>query len=341
MAPFAIMPFTHLHRETYLRRPTPPHQPEGTEDANSGVAELAQRFLSHKATLPTLAGSLILIPGIVILALLPGNPLATQMWGKAAFWGMAVLAMAVVCGVAYLRDKRTEFRLLTTSDPTQLQEQQTCREQVPDLPSDFADLRERLCRGIGGKDAKEWRSKIDSAVFPGSDLKEVTDRWLRTVFTVPDGPLQRALLTAGGGPVNNKLLQPADIGIPLPGERRAPHITPAWYADQIARASKKTGTPKSRMYLGIAAVPVTIGVLVYLEFVAHAPLTTLALATVFGILFLMSTMMWSIGTNPGEGYAWRAMSHYLVVELHASAPHALQSDCLDTDCPVNPDAAQA
>ena len=318
-----------------MRQTTPANQPGSAGQARTGPI---RRILYHKATLPILAGSLVMVLGILVLAFLPGNQLSTT-WGQGAFWGMGVLAAVVVCGVAYQQDKSRESQLLTSTDSTQLR-QQLYREHLEDLPPDFVDLRERLCQGIGGREARKWHSKIDSAIFPGADLKDVVDRWLRKVFTVADGPLHRALM-AGGSFLQAQPLRPADIGIPLPGERRSPHMTPAWYADQIARAAKKTGTPVWRSYLNIPVALVTVGALIYLEFVANASLLTLAISTIAGVLFMVTTLMWSIGVNPGGGYAWRSMAHYLIVELHVSAPHAPQPDCLDTDCPNNTDTSMA
>ena len=248
-------------------------------------------------------------------------------------WG---ISMAVVLGAAHLLEKRRTARLVAAADSTQIQEHQLYREQMGDLPAGFVDLRERLCRGIGGKDTEEWRAKLNSAVFPGSDLGDVTDRWLRTLFTIPDGPLQRALWVARGGP-KSKRLQSADIGVPLPGERRPAHMTPAWYAGQIARASKKAATPRWRSYVDFMITPVMVGGFIYLHLVAHAPLTVLGAFTILVILVSPALYAWSEGVNPGESYAWHTMSRYLVAEMHAAAPHALQPDCLDTDCPHNPD----
>ena len=316
---------------------TPPSQPEGAKQARAGAV---QHLLNHRATLPMLAAVLVVVAGVLALAFMP-KVMADQ-WRDGVLWGVFVLASVVVCGVAYLQDKRRDSQLMASANPTQLRKQQLYRRQLQDLPPDFTDLRERLCQGIGGGDAEKWRSRIDSAIFPRANLKDVVERWLRNIFTVADGPLQRALLAKGGGPLRkNKLLEPADLGIPLPGERRSPHMTPAWYADQVARAAKKTGTPAWRMYLNFAVILVSAGAVAYLVFIADAPFLTVASASIFGVLFMLASMMWSIGTNPGADFAWRSMARYLVVELHASAPHALQPGCLDTECPNNTDTSMA
>ena len=323
-----------------MNKATPPHQPARKGQTRLGVAGLARHFLNRKAALPVLAGSLIVVPGALLLKFMLGGPLPEQ-WGQGGLMALFAIAAVVVCGVAYFQDKKRESQLVASVDPAELRVQQLHRQQMAGLPAEFVELRDRLCRGIGGGDAKKWRSKIDSALFPGANLKNVVDQWVRGLFTAGDGPLQRALLTAGGGPLQGKLLEPPDIGIPLPGGRRDAHMTPAWYADRVARAAKKTGTPSWRVYVGFLAVPLIVGGVVYLQFVARAPFSALGGFTVFGVLVVLALMMWSVGTNPGEHYAWRSMAHELVAELHASTPHVLQADCLDTSCPNNPDDAAA
>ena len=317
-------------------------QPEGSSLSSPGVPGLGQRILQHRATIPMLAGALLVIPGFVLIVMFsgPDKPINSAGLLAGGFLAMSVTACVIVCGVAYILEKRKQSRLLASVDSAQLQYQKSRMSAKADLDGQFRQLRDRLCRGVGRKDAKKWRSKIDAAVSPDTDFKDVLDRWLRWIFTTADGPLQRALLAKGGGPLRKtKLLEPADLGIPLPGERRSSHMTPAWYADQVARAAKKTATPQWRSYIDILFLPVTLGGLFYLYFVAQAPLAVLGFFTILVILISPALYAWSVGINPGEGYAWRAMARRLVVELHASAPHAVQPDCFDTDCPNNPDAS--
>ena len=320
-----------------MKRYTPPRQPGSVTESDPTGAVLLRRILNHRATIPMLAGGAVMVLGSIVAVQMTHSGPLPEWWAEGTLRASIALAMITVLGVAYFMDKRRDARLAASADPVQLQGQRLYRERLEDLPADFVELRERLCRGLGGRSARHWRLKIDSAIFPEADLGKVVDQWLRKLFTVPDGPLQRALFTAGGGPVNNKRLMPADLGIPLPGARRAVHMTPAWYADRVARAAKKTATPAWRTYLSFAVASATLGVLTYLEFVAHAPFTMLAFATIAGVIVMLVTWRWSIGTNPGGHYAWHAMSHYLVAEMHAAAPHAVQPDCLDTDCPNNVD----
>ena len=319
---------------------TPPHQPAGKGQTRLGVAGLAQRIVNHRAAVPMLSGGLIVIPGAIIL-LLMGRHLLSVNWFQGALFALGIVACVVVCGVAHFRGKKRESQLVASVDPAELRVQQLHRQQMAELPAEFVELRDRLCRGFGGGDAKKWRSKIDNAIFPGVNLKNDVDQWLRWLFTTGAGPLQRALLTAGGGPLQGKLLEPPDIGIPLPGGRRDAHMTPAWYADRVARAAKKTATPAWRANIGFVTTPLVLVGLVYLYFVVHPPLLALAAVTFFVIMIESALLGWSVGTNPGESYAWYTMTQQLVDELHAGTPHVLQADCLDSSCPNNPDVAAA
>ena len=237
------------------------------------------------------------------------------------WWSAWVLATAVLCWVAYIRNRRQKTQFLASIDPARLQAQRSAMQTVGALDDNFRELRDCLCQGTGSsKEARKWRTRIDSATFPGAPLKDVVDRWLRWLLTADDSPLRLADLNA------------SDIGVPLPGERRAPHMTPAWYATQAASALGKIVTPAPRRYVRDALVWLALGCVACATYIFRLPAIAITVALILFLSYTLSELIGFMGSVPGKHYAWREMAHHLIKELHMSTPHELQPDCYDYSC---------
>ena len=287
-----------------------------------GVAgRLPLRVFSNKAAVAMLPGLLTGVVGTALLLMfippetMSDNSEATVL--MAALFGVWVFAIAIVCLTAFIHDRVEKSQFLASIDPVLLDDQQAEIRGETDLNSTFCEMRDRLCQGIGGKDARKWRARIDSATFPGANLNSVVDQWVRWLLTGRNSPILR-------------LQGHLKSDTPLPGERRAGHETAAWYAEQVGLAAQKADAP---LWLDILVNGLgwgLLGVLGWSIFVWHLPIMTIATITLISLA--VSTWTLSSGLHVTSGSVWRAMALHLIALLHESTPHNLQPDCFDYSC---------
>ena len=297
-------------------------QTGGAQRPMTTLAQSISRLFNNGAAVAMLPGLIVGVAGTVLLLILVSRQRLSDGWLELGLFVVWLFAIAVVCLVAYLQNRRQHSQFLSSIDPARLHNQQSRMQEMAALDADFCELRDRLCQGIGGKEAQKWRAQIDSATFPRAKLKDVVDQWLRWLFS-------------SANPFHELLQDGAEEGVPLPGERRAAHMTAAWYADQAGRAARKATAPAWRSFVDYALnalVLLTFGGAVWLFFVSHASVSTIAIACGACIFMSLIGLMWSTGTIHGEVYAWRIMARHLIVELHTSTPHDLQPDCFDYSC---------
>lgn len=284
-----------------MNQSRPPSQPGNVQQARPGLTGLLIRLLNHEALAPMLSAVLVGGSGTVLVLYLMAHrwdlPGGLVMAGVVAAW---VLAIAVLCWVAHVRNGRQKAQFLASIGPERLQAQRPAMQPVGTLEEDFRELRDCLCQGTGSsKEARDWRTRIDYATFPGAPLKEVVDRWLRWLSTADDSPLRLADLST------------ADVGVPLPGERRAPHMTPAWYATQVASALSKTVTPAPRRYMRDALVLLTLGGVACATYIFRLPFMVLTVALIILLCYTLSGLLASWGQSPGStthGAKWHTTS---------------------------------
>ena len=132
----------------------------------------------------------------------------------------------------------------------------------------------------------------------------------------------------------------SELDIPLPGERRADHMTAAWYADRVGLAAQEKATPEWRAYVSWVVPPLTLGLVGWWAFVGQPSFVSVAAVTIVAVGVILMTLKWSLGRVPGKRYAWRVMARHLIRELHESTPHELQPDCGDYSCQYGHKQAQ-